>query len=153
LQDISDRRAIARVAKLELARLAGLPVDAVEVLADPLDRVGATPPLAALLAEAERRHPELRALEAERVAAVARASAARAAPRPAPTLELGVELLDPSTCDPTGSPTGPRCVGPRGALSFDLPVLNWNGGPVARGEAEARAAELKRAAAAQHVLS
>jgi len=46
---------------------------------------------------------------------------------------------------------GPRCWGPRGALSFDLPVLNWNGGPVARGEAEARLAEYKHAAAARRI--
>ena len=48
-------------------------------------------------------------------------------------LDLGVELLDPTTC---GNPDGgARCVGPRGALSFDLPLFNFNGGPIARGRA------------------
>ena len=60
---------------------------------------------------------------------------------PSSTLELGVELLDATTC---GNPEGgARCVGPRGALSFDLPVFNLNGGPIARAEAEARAATLQ----------
>ena len=65
-----------------------------------------------------------------------------------PTLELGVELLDPSTCGGSS-----YCVGPRGALSFDLPVLNLNGGPIERAEAEARLAELKARAAGLRIDS
>jgi outer membrane protein, heavy metal efflux system len=149
LQDVSDRGAVMREARLELERLAGLGEHGVPALADALGTVGATPALDALLAEAERSHPELRALEAERFAATARAQAARADRRPLFTLDLGVELLDPSTCG--NGDAGARCVGPRGALSFDLPLFNWNGGPIARAEAEARAAQLRRDAAARRI--
>ncbi len=147
-QDVSDRRALARVARLELARQLGAPAESLGAIADPLPELGVTPALDELLAAARARHPELRALDAEREAARARAAAARADRRPVPTLELGLELLDPATCGTTG-----RCVGPRGALSFDLPVLNLNGGPIERAEAEARLAELKAAAAAVRIDS
>jgi cobalt-zinc-cadmium efflux system outer membrane protein len=143
-QDVSDRRAAAKVARYELARLLGVSAETVGALVDGLSAVGATPPLDVLMSEARARHPELRALEAERVAALERARAARADRRPVPTVEIGFELLDPSTC---GNDMGPRCIGPRGALSFDLPMLNLNGGPIARAEAEARLAELKARAA------
>ena len=133
-------------ARLELARLAALPLEAVAQLADPLARVGDTPPPETLLAEAEKAHPELRALEAERFAALARVQSARADRRPLFSLDLGAELLDPSTCGGSG-----YCVGPRGGLGFDLPLFNLNGGPIARAQAEARAAELKRAAAARRI--
>jgi len=149
-QDVSDRAAVARVARLELARIAGLEPEELGALADPLGSVGATPELASLLADAERAHPELRALEAERFAAEARMHAARADRRPVFNLDLGVELLDPTTCG-SATENGPRCVGPRGALSFDLPVFNLNGGPIARADAEARAAGIKRDAAAQRI--
>ncbi len=149
-QDVSDRRAAARTARLELGRLVGLDADAIGALTDPLAAAGSAPSLESLRAAAERAHPELRALDREREASLARAAAARADRRPLPTLEIGAELLDPGTCNPD-SPTGGRCVGPRGALSFDLPVLNLNGGPIARAEAEARAAELRRAAAARRL--
>jgi outer membrane protein TolC len=150
LQDVLDRQAAERVARLELARFLGEPSGTVPPLADALGTVGLTPAIDALLAQAERQHPQLRALEAERFAAEARVHAARADRRPVFNLDLGVELLDPTTC---GSPTenGPRCVGPRGALSFDLPVFNLNGGPIARADAEARAAAIKRDAAAQRI--
>ena len=121
-------------------------------LADALATVGPTPALAALLGDAGRVHPELRALEAERFAAEARAHAARADLRPVFNVDLGVELLDPTTCG-SATPNGPRCVGPRGALGFDLPVFNWNGGPIARGEAEARAATIQRDATAQRIAT
>ena len=154
LQDVLDRQTVARVARLELARIIGEPAGVLAPLADALATVGATPPIDALLADAAREHPELRALDAERFAAEARAHAARADIRPVFNLDLGVELLDPSTCDPSiNGEMGPRCVGPRGALSFDLPVFNWNGGPVARAEAEARAANIKRDAAAQRIAA
>ncbi|HXU73587.1 MAG TPA: TolC family protein [Polyangia bacterium] len=148
-QDVSDRAAVARVARLELARIAGLEPEELGALADPLGSVGATPELASLLADAERAHPELRALEAERFAAEARMHAARADRRPVFNVDLGVELLDPITCG--NAENGPRCVGPRGALSFDLPLFNVNGGPIARAEAEARAAAIKRDAAARRI--
>jgi len=139
-QDVVDRRAVAGVARLELARQLGASVDELGPVADPLQAVGEVPSLEELLRAARDRHPELRALGAEREAALARRRSARAELRPAPTLELGVELLDPATC---GSDTGPRCVGPRGALGLDLPIFNWNGGPVEKAEAEARLAEAK----------
>jgi cobalt-zinc-cadmium efflux system outer membrane protein len=150
VQEIVDRGAAADVARLELGRLIGLPAASIGALEDPLEGGQAAPPLETLLATAHARHPELAALDRGREAALARASAARAARRPLPTLELGIELLEPVTCgnDPVN---GARCVGPRGALSFDLPVLNWNGGPIARAEAEARLAELRGQAAAWRV--
>jgi outer membrane protein TolC len=150
LQDVLDRQAAERVARLELARFLGDPSGTVPALADALGTVGTTPPIDALLAQAERQHPELRALAAERFAAEARMHAARADRRPVFNLDLGVELLDPTTCG-SASENGPRCVGPRGALSFDLPVFNLNGGPIARADAEARAAGIKRDAAAQRI--
>jgi cobalt-zinc-cadmium efflux system outer membrane protein len=150
LQDVSDRRALARVARLDLARLEGVPEQTLGALAEPLERFGATPPLEALLDEARLAHPELRAIQAERQAAAARAQAARADVRPAPLLEFGVELLEPATC---GNPDGSRCVGPRGALDFDLPVLNLNRGPVERAEAEMHLAELKTQAAQVRIES
>jgi cobalt-zinc-cadmium efflux system outer membrane protein len=148
LQDVLDRQAVERVARLDLARFVGEPDGVLPALADALGTVGPTPAIDALLGDAGRLHPELHALEAERFAAEARAHSARAELRPAFNVDLGVELLDPTTCN-TGpnADSGPRCVGPRGAISFDLPVFNWNGGPIARAEAEARAAGIKRDAA------
>jgi outer membrane protein TolC len=148
LQDVSDRRAVARVARLELARQLGAHADDLGEIGDALVRVGVTPALGDLLAGSRALHPELRALDAERDAALARAHAARADRRPMPTLDVGLELLDPSTCNATS-----RCIGPRAALSFELPVLNLNGGPIARAEAEARLAELKAAAATVRIES
>ena len=145
-QDVSDRRAVADVARLELARFLALPAEGVTELADGLDQVGATPPLGELLATAEKQHPELIALAAERTAALARAHAARVERRPSPTLEIGVELLDPRV-DPVTNAPGHFSAGPRGALTFDLPVFNLNAGPIARAEAEAQLALLKRQAA------
>jgi cobalt-zinc-cadmium efflux system outer membrane protein len=145
-QDVIDRTTALGVARLELARLIGLPAEAVSSLSDALAAVGATPPADSLLAEAAKAHPELRALEAERFAAEARAQAARADRRPLFALDVGAEVLDPATCG-----TASYCVGPRGGLSFDLPMFNLNGGPIARAQAEARAAELKREAAARRI--
>src|SRR5207253_74317 len=71
-QDVIDRTTALGVARLELGRLVALPPESVAQLGDPLARVGATPAPESLLAEAERAHPELRALAAERFAALAR---------------------------------------------------------------------------------
>lgn len=151
-QDVIDRVTAARVARLELARIAALSVEEVGALVDALGTVGATPDAAALEREAARLHPELRALEAERFAADARAQAARADRRPVFNVDLSAELLDPATCNSgPDADKGPRCVGPRGALGFDLPIFNLNGGPIARAQAEARAAERKREAAARRI--
>jgi cobalt-zinc-cadmium efflux system outer membrane protein len=136
------------VARIELARQLGASVEAVGPLVDPLATVGPTPPLEQLLADAARLHPELRAVERERSAALARGRAARADRRPIPVLEAGFELLDPSTCG-----TATHCAGPRGALAFDLPVLNLNGGPIARAQAEAQLAELKRWAVSNRITA
>jgi cobalt-zinc-cadmium efflux system outer membrane protein len=148
LQDVSDRRAVARVTRLELARQLGEPVDALGPIADPLALVGSTPPVEALLDEARARHPELRAVRSERAAAEARVRAARADLRPSPTVELGVELLDPSTCGGNS-----RCVGPHGALGFDFPLFNLNRGPIERAEAEVRLADAKATAIETRVSS
>jgi cobalt-zinc-cadmium efflux system outer membrane protein len=146
VQAVSDRQAEARVARLELARLLGAAPDAVQVLADALAVEGHTPALQDLIAAGGSRHPELRALVAEREAALMRARAAKAERRPTPTLELGLDLLDPSTCGGDS-----RCLGPRGALSFDIPVLNLNSGPIAHAEAEARLAQARYQVAAWRV--
>jgi cobalt-zinc-cadmium efflux system outer membrane protein len=148
LQDVVDRQTALKVARLELARQLALVPSDLEALADTLEQVGATPPEATLLDEAARAHPELRALRAERLAALDRGRAARADRRPTLLVDLTAEVLDPTTCNPaTVDNSGPRCVGPRGALGFDVPLFNLNGGPVARAEAEARAAAFKLAAA------
>jgi cobalt-zinc-cadmium efflux system outer membrane protein len=145
-QDVIDRTTALGVARLELARLVALPAESVAQLSDALARVGETPPPESLLVDAEKAHPELRALEAERFAALARVQAARADRRPLVSLDLTAEVLDPSTCGGSN-----YCVGPRGGLSFDLPLFNLNGGPIARAQAEARAAELKRDATARRI--
>jgi cobalt-zinc-cadmium efflux system outer membrane protein len=141
LQEVVDRRSAAKTARIELARLLGF-ADEPVALQDRLGDVGPTPPLEGLRAAAASTHPEVTALVAEREAARARANAGRADRRPVPTVEIGAELLDPSTCGGTS-----RCVGPRGALSFDLPAFNLNGGPIARAQAEALLAEAKLRAA------
>ena len=145
-QDIFDRRAAERIARLELGRVIGRSSEAIEPLADPLGAPTSTPPIDALLDGARRSHPELRALSAERAAALSRAIAARADRRPVPTVEVGVDVLEASTCGGTS-----RCLGPRGALSFDVPLFNLNRGPIERAEAEAKWAEARRAAALQRV--
>jgi outer membrane protein TolC len=145
-QDLIDRATALRVTRLELARIAALSPEEIGALADALATVGATPDVASLIAEAARQHPELRALEAERFAAMARAQAGRADRRPIFNIDLTAELLDATTCNSSN-----RCVGPRGGLGFDLPIFNLNGGPIARAEAEARAAQLKRDAAARRI--
>ncbi len=149
VQDVSDRRAAARVAHLELGRLLG--GDDASELSDPLGQVGETPGLDALLQQAHGDHPGLRALFAEREAALARRGAGRADRRPLIVLDIGGELLESSTCTDNILTNGPRCIGPRGALSLDLPVFNLNGGPIARAEAEAHIAESKLRAAVLRV--
>jgi cobalt-zinc-cadmium efflux system outer membrane protein len=144
-QDVFDRQVALRVARVELARLLGVAVEELEPLADALGQVGATPTEESLLAEALRAHPELRALDAERIAALARVRSGRADRRPTLLLDLIAELDDPSTCNLPEN--GPHCFGPRANLGFDLPIFNLNGGPIAKAQAEARAAEFKLAAA------
>ena len=144
-QDVSDRRAVAVTSRLELARLLGVG-EPLGALADGLAVVGAVPPRDELAAQARTTHPELRALALEREAALRRAGAGRADRRPVPTAELGVDLLDASTCGGTK-----RCVAPRGSLAFDLPIFNLNGGPIERAEAEARLVEARAHAAAIRV--
>lgn len=147
-QDVSDRRAAGHMARLTLARLIAEPPEQLPALRDALAAVGETPPLDRLLTEARARHPEIAALVRARTAAEARAAAARADRVPVPTLEVGAELLEPGTC---GGNT--RCLSPRGALSFDLPVLNQNAGPIARAEAETAIADREIEAAVSRVES
>src|SRR5437763_9942468 len=73
VQDVSDRRAAAHVARLELARQLGVAAETLDGLADPLAPAGPTPSLEELLAAARAVHPELRAARGERAAALARA--------------------------------------------------------------------------------
>lgn len=142
LQDVSDRRALSTIARIELARQLGRPVNDVGPLADALETIGAQQQVDDLIATATVAHPELVALADSRVAAQLRASSARADLRPSLSLEAGVEMLDPSTCGQSH-----YCAGPRGAVGFDLPIFNLNRGPIARGLAEAHVAELRTSAA------
>ena len=142
LQDVSDRRALSTAARIELARQLRRRVEDVGPLADPLETIGAAQPVDELIAMGTAAHPELRALVDSRVAAELRARSARADLRPTLSLEAGVEVLDPSTCG-----TSHYCIGPRGAVAFDLPVFNLNRGPIEHATAEARVAELRTFAA------
>ncbi len=146
LQDVVDRRQVAAAARLELGRLLGSLSRRAAAVARCLAQLRPVPTLDALLETARGQHAELRILAAQRDAAVARARAARADRRPVPTLELGLEVLDPSTCG-----GAQRCVGPRGGLSFDVPVFNLNGGAVERAEAERTLADAQTIATATRV--
>lgn len=142
-QDVSDRAAVTGIAAFELARLLGIDPAELGALSDPLPKVGNTPALAALIEDAVQRHPEIVLLQRQRNAALARADLARAERIPTPTVEIGFEVLNPSTCGPDATS---HCLGPRAGLAFDVPILNQNSGPIARAEAEASQLELRRAA-------
>jgi cobalt-zinc-cadmium efflux system outer membrane protein len=145
-QDVSDRKAIAFATRVELERTLGSPDARTAPLIDALETVGETPLFDELLHAADTNHPALRALGLEHDAATQRGRAARADRRPVPSAEIGLDVLEPSTCGGTQ-----RCVGPRGALSLDLPLFNWNGGPVALADAEAHTADARRVAAHQRI--
>jgi cobalt-zinc-cadmium efflux system outer membrane protein len=151
VQEVSDRTALARIAALELTRLIG--AEQLPKLSDPLSKVGAIPTIDPLLAQAHDQHPEIQVAAKEREAARARADLARAERIPVPTIEVGAELLTAATCSDNTRVTGSGCFGPRGALSFDLPLLNQNGGPIAKGEAEAAVADFKLQAALRRIDS
>jgi cobalt-zinc-cadmium efflux system outer membrane protein len=151
-QEVSDRSALVRIAELELGRLIGAE-DHLPPLSDPLAKVGPMPNIDPLLGQAHEKHPEIVLATREREAALARADLARAERIPVPTIEVGAELLLPATCSDNARTSGPGCFGPRGALSFDLPLLNQNGGPIARGEAEAAVADFKVQAALRRIDS
>jgi cobalt-zinc-cadmium efflux system outer membrane protein len=148
LQDVTDRKAAARIARLELARQLGVSAESLGEVGDPLAQAGATPSLEELLGAAQTSHPEMRVAQSELAVARAQEHAARADRRPIPALEIGIEILDPSTCGTTN-----YCVGPRGALGFDLPILNLNGGPIERAQAEGKLALAKAAAIEIRVTS
>ena len=141
-QDVLGRQSDARRARIELGRLLGDPTAATAPLSDPLERVGPTAPLDSLLQAAAQTHPDLLASLAAVAAAQARAAAARSELRPLPVLELGGDLLEHSTCATTAASiaqhasSGGRCFSPHLGLSFDLPLFNWNRGPVQRALAE-----------------
>jgi cobalt-zinc-cadmium efflux system outer membrane protein len=152
-QDVSDRRAAAAVARLSLARLVGVDPTKLPDLRDQLHTVGPTPSADTLLAEAKAGHPEIAELGRERDAALARASLGRWERVPVPTLELAADALNTS-CMQSGSmvtTSGISCWGPRATLSFDLPILNFNSGPIARAEAEVVLIELKMEAAERRI--
>ncbi len=141
VQDSADRQALAMTTRAELARLLGVPLEGLGQLTDPLDRSGPMPPLDEVLAGADSHHPALRALAHEHAAAQARGTAARAALRPTPIVEIGVDMQEPANCG-DGTSTS-RCATPRGALWLDLPIFNLNRGPIRRAEAEAQLADAK----------
>ncbi|MEO6951718.1 MAG: TolC family protein [Polyangia bacterium] len=144
-QDVNDRRALAMAARIELARQLGRRAEDIGPLADPLEALGTVLPQDELIGTATAVHPELRALADAQRAAKLRADSARADLRPTLSFEAGIELLDAVTC---GGSTG-YCVGPRGTVSFDLPVFNLNRGPIEHALAEAHLVELRKDAAQQ----
>lgn len=130
-QDVLSREAERRAAELELGRMTRLGLKDLGVLANGLEETGRIPALQELL-ESTKTHWDVVRLERQRRAALLQADAARAERVPVPTLGAGLELLDPGTC---GSMN--HCVGARGTLSFDLPILNQNGGLIDEAEAQA----------------
>jgi cobalt-zinc-cadmium efflux system outer membrane protein len=149
-QDVSDRRTVEQIARLSLARLVQFDPAVLGELGDKLASVGPTPDLERLLDESLKKHPEIDELQRERDLATARVLLAKAERIPSPTIEVGADVLNPSTCDPS-NPSAGHCLGPRAALSFDLPVLNLNSGPIARAEAEVALADLKMDAARKRI--
>jgi cobalt-zinc-cadmium efflux system outer membrane protein len=146
-QDVSDRRAAREIARMALARLIQLEPAAIGDLRDALQSVGPTPSIAELLKESPEHHPEIGELQRERDAATARAMLARAERIPVPTIEVGGDVLNAPTCEQLSG----HCLGPRATLSFDLPVLNLNSGPIARAEAEVALVDLKMDAARRRI--
>jgi cobalt-zinc-cadmium efflux system outer membrane protein len=136
-QDKADRETAARDARQDLARLFGEP-EAEPQATDPILPKAELPPLEALLAKANQ-HPDVRALEAQRQAALARAQVERVAVRPLPEFSVTLERLY------GGNPT--PYVGVRGGVAFELPVLSWNRGKVGEAEAQAAQAEAQARAA------
>lgn len=138
-QDVRDRRALAKAARLELARQLGTPADG--PIADSLATIGETQPVDDLVEVALDHHPEVRALKEAHRAADLRRMSAKADLRPNFSFEAGLDLLDPVTCL-----SAHYCVGPRGIIGFDLPIFNWNRGPIDRATADARLADAKAVA-------
>jgi cobalt-zinc-cadmium efflux system outer membrane protein len=134
-QERDDRAAGLVQAREEMGRLIALPDAASLQAADPLLPLQQPPQLDTLLARAEQ-HPEVRALLGQQDAALARAQRERAALRPLPDLSLELMRLS--------DPTRP---GLRAALTFDLPVLSWNGGQIREAQAQASAAASQAQAA------
>lgn len=149
LQEVRDRQSDARRSRLALGRLLGATEAGTALLSDPLERVGSTPTLEALLTAASQ-HPDLRLSDAVMQVAQAQADAARADLRPLPTLDLGVDLLEHATCTGTASAVGSgargRCLAPHLGLAFDLPLFNWNRGPIERALADKERESLVREA-------
>ena len=137
VQDQADRQTAARDARQDLARLFGDP-EAEPLASDPVLSNETLRPLAELLEKA-RTHPDVRAFQAQRQTALARANVERTAVRPLPEVSLTLERLY------GGNPT--PSLGVRGGVAFDLPILSWNRGKVSEAEAQAAQAEAQAQAA------
>jgi cobalt-zinc-cadmium efflux system outer membrane protein len=133
-QDHALRVAELATAREELGTIVGAPGAEVEV-ADPLLPLPDVPPLEALLDRAQR-HPEVQSLRRQEDAALARAQRERAAVRPIPDVSIELEKLSTQTA-----------LGVRAGLTFDLPILTWNGGRVHEAQAQARVAGVQLAGA------
>src|SRR5207245_858361 len=115
-QERDDRAAALAVAREELGRAIALPEPGALQAADALLPLPRIAPLEALLERAAQ-HPEVRALNLQESAALARADRERAAVRPVPDVSLELMKLQEQTT-----------LGFRAGLAFDLPVLSWNRG-------------------------
>jgi outer membrane protein, heavy metal efflux system len=140
-QEVIDRRAELEVSRAALAAtLGGTPADFGALVAP--GALGSGLPAMEQLQARAAHHPRLLVLDAEREAALA-ADREQAAVVPAPALSLEYERL------PDMAPG----YGVRGGISFDLPVLSWNGGAVAGQRARARQAEAEREATRKRVMA
>jgi cobalt-zinc-cadmium efflux system outer membrane protein len=127
-QERDDRAAALASAREELGRLLGESDSTAIEAADPNFPLPAAPRVEDLLARSAR-HPEVESFLRRQDAALARAQRERAAVRPIP--DVVVELQ--KYYDGTG-------FGVRAGISFDLPVLSWNGGRVREAQAQAQEA-------------
>ena len=122
-QDLVDKEAAVRTAQVDLSRLLG--VEDELLASDALFPIPAAPPADELLARVAR-HPEVQTLRRQQDAALARAQRERAAIRPVPDVSVEVERLS----NVTAQGATEMYYGLRFGLSFELPVLSWNGGRV-----------------------
>lgn len=142
-QDAADQAAEVVTARAELAVLLGLPPSAELATADPLEIPSAPAPASTASPPV---HPELEAAQREQAAAEARIRREQVAVIPVPLVSVEVQHL------PNGRDLPPT-FGLRGALSFDVPVLSQNQGPIHQAEAERRQLQEKRVALANQLAN
>jgi len=141
-QEVVDRGAELEAARAALATALGVvPADFGSLVA-PGPASAGLPSMEQLKARAAH-HPRLQVLDAERAAALAAADREQATVVPTPAVSLEYERL------PDLAPG----YGLRAGLSFDLPVLSWNGGAVAGQRAKAKQVEAEREAEWRRVAS